>query len=56
MFEKRRANLENTFKRDDIVDAKEGVSVDVSSNVVGADEQNSPSPKSVIELSNGEQS
>ena len=56
MFEKRRANLKNTFKRDDIVDAKEGVSVDVSSNVVDADEQNSPSPESVTELSNDEQS
>ena len=48
--------MKNTFKRDDVVGAKEGVSVDVSSNVVDADEENIPSPEYVTELSNGEKS
>ncbi len=56
MFEKRRANVKNTCRRDDIVDGKEVVIVEVSSNILDADEQSSLSPESVTELSNGEQS
>lgn len=65
MFEKRPANVKSSCRRGEIVDSKEGVSsVDVSSNILDVDsdvdDQNSPSPESVTELSNavadGEQS